>query len=124
MLVALSRVLSRDQGSDPSESAALKFKFATVGIPYLLSLLGWFTFFYLYWGSPMPSAPYTGGQTTLSNVFVGAPGLLLDQEYGLLAFAPAYIFAAFGLWTMVKPGGEMGRLAVEIAIVFAAPLGT
>ena len=112
----------------PMSAALLLIAFArgkrSAAIPYVASLAGWFLFFYWIWGSPMPSAPYSSGQTTLSNILVGAPGLLLDQEYGLLAFAPVYIFAAFGLWTMWRSGGEMRRQAIEIAIVFAALLAT
>ena len=93
-------------------------------IPYAASLIAWFLFFYWIWGSPLPSSPYSSGQTTLSNILIGAPGLLLDQEYGLLAFAPVYLFAAFGLWTMWKAGGELRRQAIEIAIVFSALLAT
>ena len=91
---------------------------------YCLAIVSWFLFFYWIWGSPLPSAPYSSGQTTLSNILVGAPGLLFDQEYGLLAFAPVYVFAAFGLWTMWRSGAEMRRQAIEIAIVFGALLAT
>ena len=27
-------------------------------VPYAASLLAWFAFFYAYWGTPWPQAPY------------------------------------------------------------------
>jgi hypothetical protein len=96
-----------------------------VSVPYAVSLLAWFTFFYAYWGTPMPNAPYGDhGQTSPLHLLRGAPGLLLDQEYGLLAFAPVYVLAATGLVAMMRLGGELRRQAMEIMLIFAALLGT
>ena len=96
-----------------------------VAAPYALSLAGWFAFFYWIWGVPLPMAPYGSlTQTTPLNLRFGAPGLLFDQEYGLLAFAPVYILAATGLWHMWKSGGELRRQAIEIAAIFTALLVT
>ena len=54
-------------------------------VPYGVLLLAWFTFFYVIWGSPLPQAPYGAMmQTTPWNLVFGVPGLLFDQEYGLL----------------------------------------
>jgi hypothetical protein len=96
-----------------------------VVLPYGISLVAWLTFFYVFWGTPLPMAPYgTMVQTRPANLLFGAPGLLFDQEYGLLAYAPVYILALTGLLTMWSAGGEMRRRAVEIAITFGALLGT
>jgi hypothetical protein len=54
----------------------------------------------------------------------GAPGLLFDQEYGLLALAPVYILAATGLFQMWKSGGPLRRVALEITFTWAALLAT
>jgi hypothetical protein len=91
---------------------------AAVVVPYGISLLAWFSFFYAYWGTPLPSAPYP------KNLVFGAPGLLFDQEYGLLAYAPVYILALTGLVAMIRSGGENRRRAIEIALTFGALLGT
>ncbi len=92
---------------------------------YAISLGAWFAFFYAIWGTPLPMAPYGSlVQTTPLNLRFGAPGLLFDQEYGLLAYAPVYLLAATGLYQMWRGGGELRRLAVEIALVFAALLAT
>lgn len=94
-------------------------------LPYGLCLLGWFAFFYAYWGTPMPSAPYgTMTQTEIDNTLFGVPGLLFDQEYGLLAYAPAYVLAGFGFWTMVRRPGPLRRVGLELAVIFCALLFT
>ena len=94
-------------------------------VPYGLLLLAWFAFFYVIWGSPLPQAPYGAMvQTTPWNLVFGAPGLLFDQEYGLLPYAPAYILAATGLVSLWRAGGERRLLAVRVVLVFGALLGT
>jgi hypothetical protein len=96
-----------------------------VAVPYGLSLAGWFAFFQAYWGAPWPSGPYgTLTQTTPSNLIFGAPGLLFDQEYGLLPYAPVLVLAIPGLWRMLRRHGEERRLAVETLLVFGALFGT
>ncbi len=113
--IALLRILR--QGALPPAMAVL--------VPYAISLIGWFAFFYVFWGTPLPTAPYGAMvQTRPANVLFGAPGLLFDQEYGLLAYAPVYILALTGLFAMWSAGGEMRRRAVEIVITFGALLGT
>ncbi len=95
------------------------------GIPYGLLLLPWFAFFYWIWGSPWPQAPYAAlVQTSPINLTFGAPGLLFDQEYGLIPYAPVYLMAATGLWTLWRAGGEKRRVAVQVVLVFGALLGT
>lgn len=92
---------------------------------YAVSLAGWFAFFYAIWGTPLPMAPYGSlVQTTPLNLRFGAPGLLFDQEYGLLAYAPVYILAATGLYQMWRTGAELRRQAIEITLIFAALLAT
>jgi hypothetical protein len=90
---------------------------------YATSLAAWFAFFYAIWGTPLPMAPYGSlVQTTPLNLRFGAPGLLFDQEYGLLAYAPVYILAATGLYQMWRAGGSLRRQAVEITCIFSALL--
>jgi hypothetical protein len=92
---------------------------------YGVSLAGWFAFFYMIWGTPLPMAPYGSMvQTTPLNLRFGAPGLFFDQEYGLLAYAPVYVLALTGLYQMWRAGSELRRQAVEIVVIFAALLST
>jgi hypothetical protein len=94
-------------------------------VPYGVSLLAWFAFFYVFWGTPRPQAPYGHMvQTTPWNLVFGAPGLLFDQEYGLLPYAPAYILATTGLWSLWRAGGERRIAAVQVVLLFTALLGT
>jgi hypothetical protein len=96
-----------------------------VVLPYAISLLGWFYFFYATWGSPLPQSPYGDlVQTDIGNLIFGAPGLLFDQEYGLVPYAPVYLLAGSGFWAMWRSRGETRRTAIEIAVVFLALLAT
>lgn len=100
-------------------------KLLTVSAIYAISLVAWFAFFYVIWGKPLPMAPYGSlVQTTPLNLRFGAPGLLFDQEYGLLAYAPVYILAATGLYQMWRAGSELRRQAIEITTIFIALLAT
>lgn len=93
--------------------------------PYLVSLAGWFAFFAIFWGIPLPQAPYGDlVQTSPWNLIFGAPGLIVDQEYGLLPYAPVYVLAGTGLWIMWRAGGAARRQAMEVALIFGALLGT
>jgi hypothetical protein len=100
-------------------------KLIAVGAIYAVSLVGWFAFFYEIWGKPLPMAPYGSMvQTTPMNLRFGAPGLLFDQEYGLLAYAPVYVLSFTGLFQMWRSGGELRRQAIEITLIFIALLAT
>ncbi len=124
-VVALGRVWrpaeARHAGPEPGAVAAS----ALVLAPYVVSLAGWFAFFQVIWGAPWPQASYAeAGQTSLSGLPVGVPGLLFDQEFGLLPVAPVFILGGAGLWTMVRRGGEWRRVAVELTLVVGAMIGT
>lgn len=133
VLVALARAADPLTRHAQAEAAPLRARAARwlnrraggVLVPYALSLGAWAAFFYWIWGSPWPQAPYGSmTQTSPANLPIGAPGLLFDQEYGLLAVAPVYVLAATGWWTMWRAGGALRRQAVELAFVFAALLAT
>jgi hypothetical protein len=120
LLVVLWRLAQKEPASLLRNSKA----WAVIAI-YAMSLAAWFAFFYAYWGNPLPMAPYGSlTQTSPWNLLTGGPGLLFDQEYGLLALAPVYILAATGLFHMWRNGGLLRRHAVEIAFIFAALLAT
>ena len=109
----------------PRREGAVVFALTALLAPYAVSLVGWFTFFYVIWGTPWPQAPYGAlVQTSPWNLVFGAPGLLFDQEYGLLPYAPVYVLAATGLWAMWRDRGELRRRAIEITVVFTALLAT
>jgi len=98
---------------------------AAVAVPYAVSVWLWFGFFYVVWGSPLPSAPYgPDHQTAFANLIAGFPGVLVDQEYGVLPYAPAIALAFPGLWVMWRDGGARRERAIETGAAFLALMGT
>ena len=96
---------------------------AAVLAPYVASLIGWFYFFYAFWGSPLPQAPYGAlVQTDFANLVFGAPGLLFDQVRPA-AMRPS-TFSRQQVCGSRRDGGDMRRRALEIAVVFGALLAT
>lgn len=120
LLVVLLRLAEKEPASLLRNSKAW-----TVIAIYAISLAAWFAFFYAFWGNPLPMAPYGSlTQTSPANMLTGGPGLLFDQEYGLLALAPVYVLAVTGLFSMWRNGGLLRRHAIEITFIFAALLAT
>jgi hypothetical protein len=93
--------------------------------PIYLSVTGWLTFFYAIWGTYSPTAPYgSQRETKLAYLPAGGPGLLFDQEYGVIAFAPVLFLALTGLFAMLAARGRARRLALEILFAAGMLLGT
>ena len=81
----------------------------------IVSAVAWFGFFYAIYGTADPRAPYGGyTQSEIVNLVRGVPGLLVDQQFGLLPNAPVYLcaFAGFAALTRRAP-----RLAIELALL-------
>lgn len=96
----------------------------SVVVPNVISLAAWFLFFKVIWGTWSPAAPYgSQRETRLEYLPAGGPGLLFDQEYGIVAFAPALLMVLPGLWALWRQRGARRRLAIEIVAVFAGLLG-
>lgn len=99
-------------------------KAVAVCAPPAISLIAWIAFFWTIWGHPWPSAPYGASSgTEARHLASGAPGLLLDQEYGLLAVAPVLWLALVGLASMVRERATR-RTGLEVALVGLALLST
>ena len=94
-----------------------------VALPNVISLALWFLFFKIIWGTWSPAAPY-GAQreTRLEYLPAGGPGLLFDQEYGIVAFAPALLMVIPGFWALWRQRGARRRLVFEVLAVFAGLL--
>ncbi len=92
---------------------------AFLTVPILSAAL-WFGFFYAVYGTPDPRAPYgTFARTQASWAFVpdGLLGVLFDQQFGLLLYAPVF-FVVFGGWVAaVRHSSANRRLAIELAIL-------
>ncbi len=69
--------------------------------PIAASLVAWLTFFYVVYGRFDPQAPY-GAYASQFVAFENVPrslmGMLFDQKFGLLVYAPVYAAAAVGAW--------------------------
>ena len=95
--------------------------FATLPV---ISAAGWLAFFYTVYGTPNPAAPYGAmTQSSASNMLRGLPGVLFDQQFGLIPNAPVYglvlagcVFSALRLrrWSL-----ELLALIVPYAISVA-----
>ncbi len=84
------------------------------------SAAAWFAFFWAIWGTPNPAAPY--GQATQSawaHLQPAIPGLLFDQQFGLVPAAPVYGVALLGLLPLVR---RHRRLAIEVGLVLVTYL--
>ena len=115
LLVALGRIWLYGRGGTRAERMVHS---CAVVVPFGLILVGWFLLFFAFWGTSWPTAPY-GGQpeTDLLHLIVGAPGLVFDQEYGVLPYAPVFVMAVAGLLGMWRTGGDARRLSGEIVLV-------
>jgi hypothetical protein len=72
-------------------------------IPHFPIALLLMVFFYQAYGSWMPNAQYGGAYDTVSSFFFrGAPGIFLDRDHGLLAFAPFFWLVLPGLPLLYK----------------------
>jgi hypothetical protein len=80
------------------------------------SAIGWFGYYYALYGRLDPSAAYGHyTQMSLDRIPTGLLGLLFDQQYGLIVYAPVFAIGLAGLAALAR---SRPRLAVEwIAVV-------
>jgi hypothetical protein len=115
MATVLVAVLGLRAGSNRKAILALLLLFT-------ISLISWLAFFQAVWGHASPMAPY-GAQLQMGNTFVGALGLLFDQEFGVLPYAPALLLGLAGVWRMMAARDPLTRSrGLEVATVFASLL--
>jgi hypothetical protein len=94
-----------------------------LSVPVASGLL-WLTYFWWIWGEANPAAPYGHyTQSAIRQTWPGVPGLIADQQFGLVSNAPIYATAAVGWLTLMR---SHPRLAIEIALLtipYAAAVG-
>lgn len=94
--------------------------------PLALSLAGWLGFFYAYYGTINPEAPY-GDYTAMfvlaKNIPRGLLGLVFDQKFGLLIYSPVYLFAIAGCWMLLRRS-DTRLLGAVLLLVTAAHVGS
>jgi hypothetical protein len=88
---------------------------ALLAVP-AVSALAWMFYFVAVYGTPDPSVPYGGESGSLAHVPGGLAGLLVDQRFGLLAYAPVLLFAFGGVGYMAWRR-EHRRLGFEYLFV-------
>ena len=88
-----------------------------------IGALAWIGYFIAIYGTPDPSAPYAGEAGSFAFVPGGLLGLLFDQRFGLLAYAPVLAAGFIGLGVMMARR-VYARLAVEMLFVIVPYLLT
>ena len=88
----------------------------------------WLGFFALVYGTPNPSAPYGAyTQMALAHLAPGLPGLLIDQQFGLLASAPVLSVAVVALrrqqWRNARAVWAVALLIVGLACAYTVSVG-
>jgi hypothetical protein len=93
------------RGARPGRALA-----AFVALP-AASAFGWFGYYYAIYGRFNPSAAYGHyTQMSLGRVPTGVLGLLFDQQYGLIVYAPVFAVGAAGVLALAR---SHCRLALE-----------
>jgi hypothetical protein len=95
--------------------------------PIAVSVAAWLAFFYATYGTFDPQAPYGGSvsELRLANIPRSLLGLLTDQKFGLLVYAPVYAFAIPGAWLMWRDARYRGAAVgfTLTALAFAVSSG-
>ena len=89
----------------------------------MLAAVAWFGYFWMIWGTLSPSAPY-GEQTNSALAYIGrgTTGLLIDQQFGVIATAPILAMAVAGLVSLARrhPRFTGEWLLIVVPYLFAA----
>ncbi len=101
------------------DRSRLGSRLAAIAVCPVISAIAFFGFFQVIYGTPNPSVVY-GGATRMAvgTIVRGAPGLLFDQQFGLIPNAPVYLCACAGIVVMLWRGPR--RLALEV-LALAVP---
>jgi hypothetical protein len=88
---------------------------AAFSVVPVASAIAWFGYYWIIYGQPNPSAAYGHyTQMAVSNAARGLPGLLFDQQFGLLTPAPVYALALTGLFALFR---QQRRLCLEALLI-------
>ena len=95
-------------------------------VPMVVSAAAWFGFFYAFYGTINPEAPYgdyTRVHVLVQNIPRGLLGLLFDQKFGLLVYSPVYALALWGAWIGWRQR-ETRMLTATLVVVTAVHVGS
>jgi hypothetical protein len=93
-------------------------RLAALAICPAISAIALLAFFQIIYGTPNPSVVYANSPTmtmNVGNLARGVPGLLFDQQFGVLPSAPVFLCAFAGLVLMAWRGRR--RLAIELLLI-------
>jgi len=91
----------------------------------LISAAVWFGFFIVVYGTPNPTAPYGPyTQTSPANLIRGFPGLLFDQQFGLIPNAPVYGFVLAGLLVAAMRRQRWAWETLALTVPYMAAVGS
>lgn len=82
----------------------------------IVSAIAWIGSFIVIYGTPDPSVPYGGEPGSFAFVPDGLAGLLFDQGFGLVAYAPVLLASFAGLGIMLARRA-LRRQAIEFLFV-------
>ena len=117
----LSRLLRSQHGQGRVRRIA-----AFAAVP-AFSAAAWFGFFYVSYGSFDPTAPYgsPAGDRSIAFAPGGIGGLLFDQQFGIVAFAPVLLAALAGSVAALRsPWRSVAIAAFVASIGYLAATGT
>src|SRR5262249_41122346 len=98
--------------------------FAFAAVP-LISAAVWFGFFMVVYGTPNPTAPYGAyTQTSPANLMRGFPGLLFDQQFGLIPNAPVYGFVLAGVLVAALQRQRWAWETLALTVPYMAAVGS
>ncbi|MEQ1854678.1 MAG: hypothetical protein ABMA01_24180, partial [Chthoniobacteraceae bacterium] len=96
-------------------------------VPIGVSGVAWLASFYMIYGSIDPQAPY-GNYTTqfvrMENVPRSLFGLLFDQKFGFLVYAPAYALALPGFWLLARDRRWRAAAIACVSVILAFTIST
>jgi hypothetical protein len=96
--------------------------------PAALLAAAWFGLFFVIYGTPDPSAPYGSyTQMALAHLRPGVPGLLFDQQFGLLATAPVLALVMVVLRPAIRQTAprawSVGLLVIGLSLAYTCVVG-
>ena len=115
LLAAMGALLFLRVWRRPKAAAALV-------TPIVISVALWLWSFYRLYGVLDPQVPYGDFPTLyvrLANIPRGVLGLLFDQKFGVLVYAPIYLVAIAGCWMMLR-GSDRRWFALALLATVAA----
>lgn len=107
---------------DASAAARRPARLTLFAVVPAVGAVAWFWFFWATYGTPNPAAPYgPSPETRLAYVPGGMLAVLFDAQFGLMAYTPVLLLAAWpwgaGRRTGTPLGAGLGAAAVYLAAV-------